>query len=233
MSSDQNKITMLSAVNPKLANLITKKIDKSKTLHDHIFSSNNSNIIKKQSYYNIKTSKNIPCGNLVSIRLRNGLGNRIFQILAALGYAEKYDKELVICRGLCVEGQKPHEQNLDNSILRIFPDIKYVNNFSNYITIQESEYFKYNILPESKSNVFLSGYFQCPEYFPSNIPNIRTSYYENTYFIHVRAGDYLQHPGDWGIDLINYYKECIRQINKPVQFLVFSNDFCVFFSHNF
>jgi hypothetical protein len=180
------------------------------------------NILNKNK--NINNGHNLLQENLVSIRLRNGLGNRIFQILAAQGYAEKYNKQLIICKALNIEGHKPHEQNTDRKLLRIFPDLNYVNTFSNYITIDEKIYFKYNILEKYNSNVLLNGFFQSPEYFPSKIPSIKTSYYDNIYFIHIRAGDYLQYNYVWGIDIITYFKNCFNQINPSIKYIVFSND---------
>jgi hypothetical protein len=42
----------------------------------------------------------LPSGNYVTVFLRNGLANRIFQVLAALGYSEKYNKKLILCKTL-------------------------------------------------------------------------------------------------------------------------------------
>ena len=165
---------------------------------------------------------------IVCVALRNGLGNRIFQVLAGLAYAEKHKKSLCICRQFIHPGFRPHEQNLDGFLLRIFPDLKYIDTFSNYTTIQEKQYFKYDTLPKVPGNVLLTGYFQCPLYFPSRalVPVIRTASYPNTFFVHVRGGDYLEHPGEWGFDVVSYYKKCFDKLKsrQNVKYLVFSND---------
>jgi hypothetical protein len=80
-------------------------------------------------------------------------------------------------------------------------------------------------MPYYVGNVLLKGYFQSEKYFPSNVSSIRTSYYPNTYFIHIRAGDYIT-TGRY-IVTKHYYKKCIRDIlkqNPNASFLVFSDD---------
>jgi len=166
--------------------------------------------------------------DIVCVALRNGLGNRIFQVLAGLAYAEKHKKVLCICRAFIHPGFRPHEQNLDGYLMRIFPDLKYIDTFSNYTTIQEKQYFKYDTLPRVPGNVLLIGYFQCPIYFPSRalVPVIRTASYPNTFFVHIRGGDYLEHQGEWGFNLVSYYKKCFDKLRsrQNVKYLVFSND---------
>ena len=166
--------------------------------------------------------------DIVCVALRNGLGNRIFQVLAGLAYAEKHKKTLCISRAFIHPGFRPHEKNLDGFLLRIFPDLKYIDTFSNYTTIQEKHYFKYDTLPKVPGNVLLTGYFQCPLYFPSRalVPVIRTTSYPNTFFVHVRGGDYLEHQGEWGFDIVSYYKKCFDKLKsrQKVKYLVFSND---------
>ena len=166
--------------------------------------------------------------DIVCVALRNGLGNRIFQVLAGLAYAEKHKKTLYISKAFIHPGFRPHEKNLDGFLLRIFPDLKYIDTFSNYTTIQEKQYFKYDTLPKVPGNVLLTGYFQCPLYFPSRalVPVIRTASYPNTFFVHVRGGDYLEHPGEWGFDVVSYYKKCFDKLKSRhnIKYLVFSND---------
>jgi len=214
MNSNERGLDALRNINPRAANRIFKM---PQAMMPQAMM---PQAMMPQAIQNISNSP----GDLVTIQLRNGLGNRIFQVLAAKAYAEKYNKQVVLCKRLYLEGNKPHEQNNDSSLLRIFPYLKYVSSFSNYTIIQETTYFNYNILPNYISNVLLIGYFQCPEYFPSKIPNIKTSYYENTYFIHIRGGDYLQHPNEWGIDIVSYYKKCFDQIDSSIKYIVFSND---------
>jgi hypothetical protein len=170
-----------------------------------------------------------PPGRLVSVILRNGLGNRIFQILAALGYAEKYKKVCVISRDLVSNGMKTHEQNLEGIIIKLFSNLPIIDSIEQYTCIREQNEMNYLPLPEYDSNVVLQGYFQDDKYFPSKtyIPEIRNAYYKNTFFIHIRAGDYLD-PGSFGLDLVGYHKKCLADISttigSDITYLVFSND---------
>ena len=172
----------------------------------------------------LKTEPILPPGNIVSVVLRNGLGNRIFQILTGLGYAEKYNKVFIISRSLMSSGIKPHEQGLEPAIIKLFPNIQIIDTIQGYITLREKHEMNYSTLDWFISNVVLQGYFQDERYFPSSslIPDIRTAYYENTYFVHIRAGDYLD-PGSFGLDLVSYHRACFSLLDS-VRYLVFSND---------
>ena len=161
----------------------------------------------------------------VSVQLMGGFGNRVFQILAGLQYAEKNNKEFVICKENSSGNE--HEEDSDKHIQRMFstvrvvPALEYKKKFS-YV----DKPFTYVEIPHSDGNVLLEGYFQTERYFPSEIPVIRTTYYPNTYFIHIRAGDYINNPVHH-INLESYYAKCITMIkNKDPfsKFLVFSND---------
>lgn len=168
---------------------------------------------------------NIIQGDYVCPRLLGGIGNRIFQILAALGYSEKFQKKCVISRSNISNGGHPHEKNLDEIISRIFPDIKFIETILHPTIINEITEFKYIPLTKCITNVMLMGYFQCEQYFPSAplIPILKTKSYENTYFIHIRAGDYIGHPVFFQ-DLSTYYRNCINILGPNTKYIVFSND---------
>lgn len=170
-------------------------------------------------------SISIPSGNLVTINLSSGLGNWIFKILAGLGYAEKYGKQLVITRNNIKYGIKSHEKGLLDKIKRIFPSLPILDSIPNSSRITEKTTFNYSTLGPCNSNVVLDGYFQDERYFPSDtfIPRIKTSYYPNTYFVHIRAGDYLT-SGQFNIDLVQYYKNCFSLLGSDINYIVFSND---------
>jgi len=177
---------------------------------------------------NIAIRREIP-GNLVCPQLGHGIGNRIFQVLAALGYAEKYGKKCVISKANSRDGSKPHEKNLDGMLFKIFPNVPVVDRIDNARVITEVVPFNYNTLSNSLSNVILQGYFQDERYFPSEpsssglIPKIKTGHYPNTYFIHIRAGDYL-YKGSFGYDLSYYHKRCFDMLSSDTKYIVFSDD---------
>jgi hypothetical protein len=230
---------------------LQKKID---TIHDSISSNNiispithitrnhnslpveNKNI--RRNYPSIPTAQlgnsgqlsliqapNTIQGEYVGARLLGGIGNRIFQILAALGYSEKFQKICVISRGHISNGGHPHENNLDNTISRIFPNVKFIDNIAHPTFIPEASQFKYSPLTNCLTNVMLVGYFQCDQYFPSSnlIPVLKTDTYRNTYFLHIRAGDYIGHPTFYQ-ELSIYYSKCINILGPNTKYIVFSND---------
>lgn len=160
-------------------------------------------------------------GDYVTVYLRNGLANRIFQILAALGYAERYKKKLILSKTLSREGPKPHELGLFNILSKIFPNIP-ITDIENYTILHEKGEMNYSPLENLESNVCLYGYFQDAQYFPSKalIPTIQTTYYSNTYFVHIRAGDYI---GSFGLNLVEYHKKCFAELGD-VKYIVFSDD---------
>ncbi len=164
-------------------------------------------------------------GDYVSVSLSGGIGNRIFQILAALGYSEKFKKKCVISRNEICNGVKSYERNLDKIISKIFPDVIFVDNLQNFTVINQRTEITYTPLMNCLTNVLLNGHFQDENYFPSNqrIPSIKTSHYPNTYFIHIRAGDYLESPA-FNHNLSVYYKNCINILNPDVKYIVFSDD---------
>ncbi len=164
-------------------------------------------------------------GNFVTVDLGAGLGNWIFKILAGLGYAEKNEKQFVMSRRNIHYGSKAHEKGLLDKITGIFPNVSIVDSVLNVSTITEKIQFKYSPLESCNLNVTLNGYFQDEQYFPSPnlIPTIKTSYYPNTYFVHIRAGDYIGSV-EFGFDLVQYYKNCFSLLDSGVKYIVFSND---------
>jgi hypothetical protein len=162
---------------------------------------------------------------LVTVVLRGGLGNRIFQILAAQGYAEKHNRTCIIAQSFNLKGKQEHEDDSLEPLHALFPDIEVRDTIEDYEII-DAPAFDYQDLPDSAKNVVLRGYCQSERYFPAVTPGIRKTYYPNTYFIHVRAGDYLTNKVHY-IDLTHYHKRTIQEIRRHdpfAKFLVFSDD---------
>jgi hypothetical protein len=152
----------------------------------------------------------------------------MFQILAGLQYAEQHNKHFVLCRNH-IDKNKHEPDDVYHSIQTMFPAVPIVDTLDN-TTILDSEAkpFTYVYLPYVDGNVLLRGVFQSEQHFPSRIPSIRTSYYPNVYFLHVRGGDYLEKEfAKHYVPLETYYKRCIAYIltNHPnATFLVCTND---------
>jgi len=167
----------------------------------------------------------------VTVQLRGGLGNRIFQILGAQGYAEKHNRKFVIVRSMNLKGKQEHEDNSIAPLQALFPAIETQDTIDEYETIDvPGSAFQYHDIPDSdKKNVVLRGYFQSEKYFPVvavKAITARRKHYPNTYFIHIRAGDYLNNKTHF-IDLSQYHTRAIKEIqraDKSAKFLVFSDD---------
>jgi hypothetical protein len=163
--------------------------------------------------------------SIVTVNLSGGLGYWIFKILAGLGYADRFKKKFILCRNYITYGTKGYEKQLESKITRIFPELSFVDYLTNTKAIYELKEMTYSPLPLHNSNVVLRGNFNDSRYFPNNslIPDIRTTYYPDTYFIHIRAGDY-QKTKDLDIELKQYYSNCFFLLHSSIKYIVFSDD---------
>ncbi len=163
------------------------------------------------------------------------LGNQLFEIAATISLAR------------------------DNGACAIFPEWKYSTYFDNNISDGNIENFEieyyyddfenhqYKKIPYTP-NMDLYGYFQSEKYFKQHEKEIRNlftlkSEYENnlrnkwahllntkTVSIHVRRGDYLDHPHIFVVPTMSYFKKSLKYIeyldsfNKIENVLIFSND---------
>ena len=145
---------------------------------------------------------------------------------------------------------------------KVFPDLHIVDNLdiSSYYHYKEknAEVFNYtNIYNELTNtitnnncnnletiNIVLDGYFISEKYFEitlkccieltSKTNNYKeiTNNFENTYFIHIRLGDYVNHFL-YNIQLINYYNYCINKIieqNNLANFIICTNEYNTHFT---
>jgi hypothetical protein len=184
--------------------------------------------------------ENITKSNNVTINLKGGLGNYMFQVAACEAYALEYNLNPIY--------------NFDLA-LRIHGDIRlYLNNvFRNLApgTHEEIEFsyseprFEYNPLPKSDGRIILDGYFQSELYFIKYENEIRELFseseeikeyidrkYEKLFSskqlvsIHVRRGDYVKYPDHHPMLTKYYYRKAIRDfVEKGYRsFFVFSDD---------
>lgn len=199
---------------------------------------NNSNWVNKfQSdpgfyIYNHMMENSHPKTNCTPI-LYAGIGNRMFQVASVFGISQKNDGIIVLNEQTMIPN--PHSKtNYLDTIFKNFvksTSLKYTHKISEKSTFEtDSTMYK---LPAA-SSVIINGYLQSCEYFHpyrkqicelfdlplSNIPE------GNIAFIHLRLGDYINHPLHY-IDLDIYYKNSIRifTLKYPqVQFRIFSSD---------
>lgn len=185
----------------------------------------------------------------VSISLVGGLCNRLFQIAAIMGYAEKYNYNCKLYETLMYDNHHTSRITTLNIIKNIFPDLVIDSNQNikeeDFDVIYEidgndaTNYIELKPPPTSTSNILLKGYFQCEKYFPKNniflnkiINQLKNEVNEmnydftNTYFLHIRMGDYL---GSF-LHYLGYNKylstsiDYIMKINPEANFLICSNE---------
>jgi hypothetical protein len=222
--------------------------------YDYNLYSDTENDIDKISYHNhnsgrerdIKIFNNID-NNYLIIELQGGLGNQLFQIGTALGYCEKYNKNLILSKNHIIQNTHQTFEKTINVIKILFPYIKIVNNLctDKYYKINETaeDTFKYNPIYNDTistvDNILLKGYFINFKYFPEiyncsiNPTNSMSKYidkldnFNNTYFIHIRLGDYVNN-NFYNIKLSEYYTYCINKIkeqNNNARFIICTNEY--------
>lgn len=167
-----------------------------------------------------------PSGNMT------GIGNQLFCVTTALGYA--YDNDAT-----------PYfPQIRTDSLINIYKDTFYKNmNIGRSGAFSTGFYnepsFSYDQIKPLKGNIKISGYFQSYKYFDDhrdkilkdlNIENIKDllekKYGNHSDYIslHVRRGDYLK-LSDYHHNLdIEYYKSATKHFDENSKYLVFSND---------
>lgn len=206
--------------------------------------------IEEYSFGSIQNIKNIY--KKLFIMLHGGLGNQLFQVAAAFEIAKKYKMFLILLYKDDYHESMTHNTRLDEFLSSIFSFFNYtsINNidFSKAIVYNESMCFDYNdSIIQHNFDYFLSGYFQNKKYLknyknefldiiknPIICDNLNLSYplLKESYFIHVRRGDYLKSEL-YSFDKDIYFEssiECIlkKEDNPNVHFYILSDDinFC-------
>lgn len=176
--------------------------------------------------------------DIITSNLKGGLGNFLFQISASFAYSKKYKKNLMFNSSIAYIVHQNIEHYKDN----IFSKLPFQKDIQRYDTLYTEQSFEYNEIPFFNGSVYLDGYFQSEKYFLNfrndllylfdigeiNKSIINEKYFDlikkNTCSIHVRRGDYLNHPDVHPTLSLDYYKQTISHFNNDVTFLVFSDD---------
>ena len=177
----------------------------------------------------------------VSTKLHSGLGNQLFQLARAFGYAERHGG----VPGVWVRGAElnPHSVREGTNYFRtIFARLTRIDTPPDRIWEEPADatnaYVEGPTLEPHLRHVHFRGYFQHERYFPRDwhgflsalqLPSVAPM--ARTAFIHVRRGDYVGCPQhDIGLVESGYYATAIALIrehhsgNGAVRFLVFSDD---------
>lgn len=161
-----------------------------------------------------------------------GLGNRLFQTLAAIGFAEKIGRTPVFF--LPRMGKSEHG-NFE-LLFRFFPNIEIVETSPEWTRLCEKDILNGSFIPSSLShemqNLTLNGFFQNSLFFPSlsstnkylpilpgaTIKGLDTK----KWAVHFRFGDY-QELSHYQFPLEYYYGYLIRKIPFTSSILLFSD----------
>jgi hypothetical protein len=210
---------------------------------------------KSDDRYGYSSYHNAEHKNILFIKIHGGLGNQMFQIASGMGIAKKNKMNYCIINS-SNESKHHFTHTNDNnffikSVFKTFPSIN-----SEYINIKNTKCYKENteysfihndiILDE---DTFLDGYFQNPNYFLKYKDTIIEKFISNSiyehieniiigedaefkqqlkdsYFIHVRRGDYVNNQFH-ELDYDSYYKKAISYIldkEKDAHFFIISDD---------
>ncbi len=167
----------------------------------------------------------------VSCSISDGLGNRLFQIAAMLGYAEKHGHTPVFIREWIKDNPS---QPGGNKVCSLFPGIQtmVLGDVSGEWAVIKPPFeaaMTYVELPFVDGHVKMDGYFQSALYFPSRLPvlaNVEAAVLESSaVFLHVRRGDYL-HPlnAHHYVDLTEYYRKALELFPPDSLVYVCSDD---------
>jgi hypothetical protein len=183
--------------------------------------------------------------NWVAPYINGGLGNRLFQVAAALGAEEKWGLQCVFF----MKTFKTNDHDNSDTITKLFPYIFQVKEATSYYIHPEPKghAFTYTPLPQSAptDRVVLEGCRLTEKYFPLgraispiwenvlkipeqekllNLYKLESSQEKfSTWFLHIRLGDYKMLPHHQ-IPIVVYMLECLNKIPKGSRVLLFSDE---------
>ena len=160
--------------------------------------------------------------------MQGGLGNQLFQLLAGIEYARKYDKKLYL---ITASNRRPYYwDTVLSKYADLVIDITRVPD-DTYLHVEQKN--SYQPLPLVPGNISFYGYFQSMKYFPS-ITNILelldlkvTPLAENIVIVHARRGDYLLHSDIHPVQSERYYSDAaavMASMVKDPYFILLSDE---------
>ena len=184
---------------------------------------------------------------MIYCNLKGGLGNMLFQIAAAKSIAIDTNNDCsfpnLISHLQYLDSDGVYNPSLKHSsdYMQLLKNLKYVPITENvYLKEYPFEYIETQI---SKQNTLINGFFQSEKYFKHNRQEILDyldfSFISNEYIaetyefinnvrttsIHVRRGDYVNHPTHHPTQSIEYYMQGIEILKDETDlFVVFSDD---------
>lgn len=184
---------------------------------------------------------------MIGVNIVAGLCNRIFQMVFAYSFAKKYNLQFKFENW---ERRSHHSPQVYNWLIERFMKLpNYINTNINYKhshiekDTQFTEYIDYysDIKDKINENIIIYGFFQNEKYFKDYREDILEllkepeyvtekinkefplEYLENSYFMHIRLGDYIGCKKHW-VNLENYYINILKQLeHEKKNIIIFSN----------
>jgi hypothetical protein len=183
------------------------------------------------------------------VRIHGGLGNQMFQVSTAVSLAQKNNMNFFIVNSSVLKQTFTHIDDNNYLLNTVFSglnkiDLAHINlSGVSQFKEKEEECFVYNPPAPFNDDVFINGYFQNEKYFLSIKPDLINLFKQNevysnfvqsnhaesaknSYFIHVRRGDYLK-SDLYTFDTDKYYKNAIQHIlsvTPDAHFIIVSDD---------
>jgi hypothetical protein len=168
----------------------------------------------------------------IFILLHGGLGNQLFQVSAAYQLAKKTNRFLILLIKKNLSNMT-HTKNEDEFMTTIFSKFNYTYyeniDISKLCVYKEAKCFDYDssMITENKDYI-LHGYFQHKNYICDifNVDGYHFNDIDNSYFIHIRRGDYLN-CSMYDFDKDTYYTKAINYVldkDKDAHFYIMSDD---------
>jgi hypothetical protein len=176
--------------------------------------------------------------NVISCKLMGGLGNQMFQSAHAIAQGIKHDRESVF---LPKSWTPMQGRQTENYIDNIFRNLKFVDEISDSVTINEGPW-EYSLVTPSEKNTIFEGYFQSSKNFlgyddyirelfsPTDdfIQDILNKYpelsYPNTVSIHIRRGDYSLNQDIHPIITQGYINRALDEVGNYSHVFIFGDD---------
>jgi GR25 family glycosyltransferase involved in LPS biosynthesis len=171
--------------------------------------------------------------------LCGGTGNRLFQIAAAMAEATKLGRELVFYKPM-INNKTPHNIS---ELYEMFPNIRIVDEAAQVYIVKELEMDNYTYkgftgLDKVDKHIGLQGYWQNHQYLPSSGfnpvlkgQNLYSKYgldtldaKLNSWFIHVRLGDFKDNGCVNHITMESYYTKVLDKIPTGANVILFSDE---------
>ena len=159
--------------------------------------------------------------NNVYVSLAGGIGNQLFQVAAGYSYAKRYKKNLYLLSKNWSGSQGKHPDTYKKTIFRNF---KFISAIPDHPTEYQEKRFNFDPIPLIKGSVHLHGYFQSLKYFEDHkdefISELKLKPLDDEFIdsdswcVHVRRGDYLQHSHIHLVCGTDYFLQNMKDLDK-------------------